>query len=349
MISKGINLLIPFFFNITPNTLIKTFSLSEYKNLEGPLLLEQNKKCPECGSADIVSDFNKGTSVCASCGLVLDTQIDLGPEWRAYNSSELQERSRTGSPITPLKAEMGLRTQIGNIRKDISGRTLPFTSQTKYRRLSRIDNRTRKSEIRNLRFALKELKRIKSQLELPEDVAEMGAMIYRKALKKNLIRGRSIDGMIAASLYLACRKKKLPQTLKDIASVSNISSKELGRCIRIILQKLDLKISPSDYSALVHRLGVNLRVTMKARRQAVKILNIARSKGATVGKNPMSLAAASLYISTIQTGERRTQQEIATVAKITPVTIRNRFKELVKILDAESKRTGNDSLRTLLI
>jgi transcription initiation factor TFIIB len=244
---------------------------------------------------------------------------------------------------------MGLRTQIGNIRKDISGKTLPFSSQTKYRRLSRIDNRTRKSEIRNLRFALKELKRIKSQLELPEDVAEMGAMIYRKALKRNLIRGRSIDGMISASLYLACRRKKLPQTLKDIASVSNISAKELGRCIRIILQKLDLKVFPSDYGALVHRLGISLRVTMKARRQAVEILNIARSRGATVGKNPMSLAAAALYISTIQTGERRTQQEIANVAKITPVTIRNRFKELIKILDEESKRTGNDSLRALLI
>ncbi|NHJ00589.1 MAG: transcription initiation factor IIB [Candidatus Heimdallarchaeota archaeon] len=311
--------------------------------------MPQEPKCPECGSVDIVSDFTKGTSVCASCGLVLDFTLDTGPEWRAYDSSELQERSRTGSPITPLKAEMGLRTQIGNIRKDISGKTLPFTSQTKYRRLSRIDNRTRKSEIRNLRFALKELKRIKSQLELPDDVAEMGAMIYRKALKKNLIRGRSIDGMIAASLYLACRKKKLPQTLKDIASVSNISAKELGRCIRIILQKLDLKVSPSDYSALVYRLGINLRVTMKARRQAVKILNIARSRGATVGKNPMSLAAAALYISTIQTGERRTQQEIASIAKITPVTIRNRFKELVKILDAESKRTGNDTFRTLLI
>ncbi|MFX0014581.1 MAG: transcription initiation factor IIB family protein [Promethearchaeota archaeon] len=314
-----------------------------------PSISPQEPKCPECGSKDIVMDFTKGTSICSSCGLVLDMQIDMGPEWRAYDSSELAERSRTGSPITPLKAEMGLRTQIGNIRKDISGKTLPFSSQTKYRRLSRIDNRTRKSEIRNLRFALKELKRIKSQLELPEDVAEMGAMIYRKALKKNLIRGRSIDGMISASLYLACRRKKLPQTLKDIASVSNISSKELGRCIRIILQKLDLKVFPSDYSALVHRLGINLRVTMKARRQAVTILNIARDQGATVGKNPMSLAAAALYISTIQTGERRTQQEIANIAKITPVTIRNRFKELVKILDAESKKTGNDSLRTLLI
>lgn len=323
-----------------------------FKLSEGPFLPSispQEPKCPECGSKDIVMDFTKGTSICSSCGLVLDMQIDMGPEWRAYDSSELAERSRTGSPITPLKAEMGLRTQIGNIRKDISGKTLPFSSQTKYRRLSRIDNRTRKSEIRNLRFALKELKRIKSQLELPEDVAEMGAMIYRKALKKNLIRGRSIDGMISASLYLACRRKKLPQTLKDIASVSNISSKELGRCIRIILQKLDLKVFPSDYSALVHRLGINLRVTMKARRQAVTILNIARDQGATVGKNPMSLAAAALYISTIQTGERRTQQEIANIAKITPVTIRNRFKELVKILDAESKKTGNDSLRTLLI
>lgn len=205
--------------------------------------------------------------------------------------------------------------------------------------MSRIDNRTRKSEIRNLRFALKELKRIKSQLELPDDVAEMGAMIYRRALKKNLIRGRSIDGMIAASLYLACRKKGLPQTLKDIASISNISPKELGRCIRVLLQKLNLKVNPSDYSALIHRIGSELGVSIKAKRDAVKILNLAKKKGATIGKNPMSLASAALYIATIQTGERRTQQEIANIAKITPVTIRNRFKELVRIIENEKVQT----------
>ena len=308
----------------------------------------QERKCPECSSVDIVNDVTKGTSICASCGLVLDIVITRGPEWRAYNSRELAARARTGSPITPLRPEMGLRTQIGNIRKDSGGSTLSYASQTKFRRLSKVDNRTRKSEIRNLRLALKELKRIKSHMELPEDVAEMGARIYRKALKKNLIRGRSIDCMVAASLYLACRKKRLPQTLKDIASVSYISTKDLGRCVRIILHKLDLKVSQSDYRALVYRLGVNLRVSMKVRRKAVEILNIARKHGATVGKNPMSLAAASIYIASIQTGERRTQQEIATVAKITPVTIRNRFKELIRILEEEAKRTGNDPLRAML-
>ncbi|MHA2168107.1 MAG: TFIIB-type zinc ribbon-containing protein, partial [Candidatus Hodarchaeales archaeon] len=55
-----------------------------------------DQKCPECGSTDIVMDMTKGTSICASCGLVIDLRIDLGPEWRAYNSTELQERSRTG-------------------------------------------------------------------------------------------------------------------------------------------------------------------------------------------------------------------------------------------------------------
>lgn len=308
----------------------------------------QDRKCPECGSIDIVSDMTKGTSICTSCGLVLETRIDLGPEWRAYNSSELAERARTGGPITPLKPEMGLRTQIGNIRKDHGGAPLSYASQTKYRRLTRIDNRTRKSEIRNLRLALKELKRIKSHIGLPEDVAEMGARIYRKSLKKNLIRGRSIDCMVAASLYLACRKKRLPQTLKDIASVSYISTKDLGRCVRIILHKLDLKVSQSDHRALIYRLGVNLRVSMKVRRKAVEILNIARGYGATVGKNPMSLAAAAIYIASIQTGERRTQQEIATVARITPVTIRNRFKDLIRILEGEAKRTGKDPLKTML-
>ena len=288
--------------------------------------------CPDCGSQRLVEDPSRGEVVCSNCGLVIDTIMDTGPEWRAYSAVERQERARTGAPFTPLKAELGLRTQISDSGRDSLGRSLTPDTRYKFRRLSRIDDRTRKSEVRNLRLALKELKRIRSQLDLPEDVAETASNYYRKALRRNLIRGRSIDCMITGSLYLACRKKGIPLTLKDIAGISDISPKELGRCIRILLTELNIRATPSSLIALVHRLGGSLDVNMEARRRAVEILEQAQKAGVTIGKNPMSMAAAALYISAIQTGERKTQQEIAKVAKTTPVTIRNRFKELIRVL-----------------
>ncbi|MFQ5979772.1 MAG: transcription initiation factor IIB family protein [Candidatus Heimdallarchaeota archaeon] len=303
--------------------------------------LGYDEKCAECGSQEIVLDPQKGELICFRCGVVADVVIDSGPEWRAYSSEEENQRSRSGAPISYLRADLGLPTAISRSRKDGQGQSLPLAKRYEYERLSHIDNRTLNSHIRNLRTALRELKRIRSLMELPETVGEEASIIYRRCLKANKIRGRSIEGMIAACLYIACRNAGLPHTLRDMILPTNIQMKELGRCVRIIIGELDLRPTPSDYVALVHRLGDALNVTMHTRSRAVEIIGEAKSNGITVGKNPMSMAAAALYIAGVQTGERRTQQQIAKVAKTTPVTIRNRFKELVAALaikDVDVKR-----------
>ncbi|MHA2334834.1 MAG: transcription initiation factor IIB [Candidatus Hodarchaeales archaeon] len=291
-------------------------------------------RCPECNSDKIIEDQKRGVKVCENCGLVLEeTLFVTTPEWRAYSTDEREMKTRTGSPLSPLRADLGLKVQISNSRRDSQGNYIAPEMQNKFRRLTKMDNITRDSQHRNLQSALKELKRLRSQLELPEDIAETASYYYRRALKENLIRGRSIDGMVTAALYIACRKRGIPITLKDIAEVANVSAKELGRCVRIILRDLSIKAKPSDHNALIHRLGGGLKLSMLTRNKAVKIMNEAKKRGLTIGKNPMSIAAAALYIAAIRTGERRTQQEIAKEAKTTPVTIRNRFKELYKVLE----------------
>lgn len=303
----------------------------------------KNRKCPECGAeGEIVSDQRSGQAICACCGVVIDALLlDLGPEWRAYDYFEEQDRSRGGSPLTLLQPDLGIKTQISRSQKDGKGRKLSSSRRHVFNRLSNVDNHTNSAAIRNLRIALRELKRLRSQMELPDRTAQAASRLYRECLKKNLIRGRSIDGMIAASLYLACRKTKIPLTLKDIAINANVSSKELGRCVRIIILKLQTKPDSGRHEALIHRLGEELTLSMPTRMAAVKIVKRTREKGITVGKNPMSIAAACLYIAGVKTGERRTQQQIARVARTTPVTIRNRFKEIVRVLemhDIEVKR-----------
>ncbi|MFW9994953.1 MAG: transcription initiation factor IIB family protein [Candidatus Odinarchaeota archaeon] len=290
--------------------------------------------CPECESKHLVED--RGSLICSQCGLVVSggTIFELGPEWRSYSMQEEKNRSRGGDPLSPLSVD-GLRTRISKSLTDAYGKKISSEVRYDFIRMSNIDNRTRHGEIRNLRIALKELKRIKSQLELNEGIAKSSSLIYRKSLKLNLIRGRSIDGMIAASIYLACRQSGIPLTLKEILSVTNsISSKELGRCVRILIK--ELKIRPpanSNWNAIVHKLGEQLQLTMYTRKIATEIIEKAREEGITVGKNPVSICSAALYIAGVKSGERRTQQQIAQAAKTTPVTIRNRFKELLRVLD----------------
>ncbi|MHA2244581.1 MAG: transcription initiation factor IIB [Candidatus Hodarchaeales archaeon] len=303
----------------------------------------RHRKCPECGALDnIVSDPRSGQLICACCGVVVDSlMFDQGPEWRAYDHKEEQDRSRGGSPLSLLQPDLGIKTQISRSRKDGKGRKLSSSKRLVYNRLTNVDNHAHESEIRNLRIALRELKRLRSQMELPDRTAQMASSYYRQCLKKNLIRGRSIDGMIAASLYLACRKTKIPLTLKDVATNINVSFKELGRCVRTIVQNLNTKPDSGRHEALIHRLGEELSLSMPTRMIAVNIVKQTREYGITVGKNPMSIAAACLYIAGVKTGERRTQQQIAKAAKTTPVTIRNRFKEIVRVLgmdDIEVKR-----------
>lgn len=292
-------------------------------------------KCSECGSAAMLYDEPRGEIICEDCGLVANSVIfSREPEWRAYNSEEEKSKVRVGLPTSILN-NREMRTVIGSKTKDSYGKTLNTTTQAKFARLSQMDERIQDRTTRNLKSALIELKRIKSHLSLSDDICEAAVLLYKRALKMDLIKGRSVIGMMSAAIYLSCRKKGAAITLKDTSEVANITTKELGRCIRIFLQNININNKTPDPVSLINRLGESLGLTMYTRKVAIEILVEAREKRLTMGKIPMSLAAAAIYIASIKTGERRTQQQIAIPARTTPVTIRNRFKELAKGLGLE--------------
>jgi transcription initiation factor TFIIB len=188
---------------------------------------------------------------------------------------------------------------------------------------------------RNLAYAMSELDRLSSQIGIPRTVKETAAVIYRKAIERHLIRGRSIEAMIAAAVYAAARIRRVPRTLDEIAKNSRISKKELGRCYRLIIRELQIRIplaNPNDY---IIRFSAELRLSGHTAQRAIEIIDQAKENGLTAGKDPTGLAAASIYIAGIIEGERRTQREIAETATVTEVTVRNRYKELVRRLGIE--------------
>jgi len=299
-------------------------------------VVEETIQCPECGSNHLSRDYSRAELVCHECGLVIDEDlIDHGPEWRAFDNEQREKRARTGAPMTYTIHDKGLSTMISWQNRDAYGKSIPTRNRAQLFRLRKWQTRTRISNAteRNLAVALSSLDRLASGLSLPRTVRETAAMIYRKAALKNLIRGRSAEGITAASLYAACRQCNVPRTLDEISKAAHMSKKETGRNYRFISRELKLKLLPTSPQDYISRFCSELKLSSDVKAKTLEILKEAAKHELTSGRGPTGIAAASIYISSIICGERRTQSEISEVACVTEVTIRNRYKELAEKLD----------------
>jgi transcription initiation factor TFIIB len=276
-------------------------------------------------------DYGKAEISCNRCGLVLDeNMIDQGPEWRAFDHEQRDKRTRVGAPSTYAISDKGLTTAIDWKNKDAKGRSIPEQNRAQLYRLRKWNQRIRVSRCgeRNLALALGELDREANRLDLPRSIREDASVIYRRAAKNNLIRGRSIEGVVATSLYIACRICNLPRTLSEIAEVSNVSKKQIAKNYRFLSRELDIKLKPTSPADYISRFASQLGLSGETQSKAIEIIHTANEKGLTSGKGPTGIAAAALYISSVLLGERKTQKDIALVSGVTEVTIRNRYKEL---------------------
>ncbi len=291
-------------------------------------------KCPSCGGKKIVSDQDTGELFCGKCGFVITDKItDTGAEWRSFANDE-SNRARTGAGTSLTMHDMGLSTVIGAANKDATGKPLSASVKSSIERLRTWDSRSQahSSADRNLRQALNEMDKLKDKLALTTAVIEKAAYIYRKAMERKLVRGRSIQGLVAACLYASCRTTETPRTLDDIANGINIKRKDVARCYRLIYRELELKMPVVDPVKGVSRIASIAGLGEKTKRKAISILNEAKRTYITAGKDPMGIAAAALYLACISTGEVKSQKEISNASGVTEVTIRNRCAGLRKML-----------------
>ena len=297
---------------------------------------EDPKTCPVCNSTERFVDNSRAEVCCARCGLVLDENlIDHGPEWRAFDHEQRDKRTRTGAPLTYTISDKGLNTTIDWKDKDIHGHKIPERNKAQIYRLRKWNKRMRVSGAgeRNLAFALSELDRDSSRLGIPRSVREDAAIIYRSAAKNKLIRGRSIEVVVASALYAACRRCNIPRTLDEIAIASNVSKKQVGKTYRFLSRELNIKLKPTSPSDYISRFASKLGLSGEVQAKAIEIINKAVDAGLSSGKGPTGVAAAALYIASLLLGERKTQKEVSEISGVTEVTIRNRYKELSEKID----------------
>ena len=280
--------------------------------------------CPNCGSTNLVRSVS-GSLVCANCGTVVeDRPIDLGPEWRAFSGEEAFERSRVGPAIKGSAIIPGLLTTD----IDVS------VGDSVARKLERLQKRVAIStpKERAKLTALSEAERIATVLGLPRSIIDEAMRIFDKAYDEGIHVGRTIKLVVAACLYLACRIHGIARTIDEFVRASGEAWTAIAEVARLIVRRLNIKLPLSDPKVFVDKICQQLRVSGQVVKLAKKILDEARKKRLTAGKDPAGLAAAAVYIACLLSGEIRTQKEVAIAAGVTEVTVRNRYKEIASKL-----------------
>ncbi|WP_241429816.1 transcription initiation factor IIB [Haloferax larsenii] len=292
---------------------------------------------------DLVYDEQHGEWVDPETGeVVREGAVDRGPEWRAFDAAERDQKSRVGSPTTNLMHDNGLSTNIGWQNRDAYGNSLSSRQRQKMQRLRTWNERyrTRDSKERNLKQALGEVERMGSALGLPDTVRETASVIYRRALDDGLLPGRSIEGVATAAIYAAARQVGVPRSLDEVRHVSRVDKLELTRTYRYISRELGLDIRPADPAQYLPRFVSELGVDDAVERYARTLLQTAKRESIHSGKSPVGLAAAAIYAGALIADEELTQSEVSEATDISEVTIRKRYREL---LDA----TGEDGLHSM--
>src|SRR6266498_25362 len=264
-------------------------------------------------SAIVITDPESGEVICSNCGMVISQNIeDTRPEWRSFGSQgegvEGYGKSRTGMPTSLARHDKGLATIIGRTDRDASGNKIDASIRSKMERLKVWDFRSQAydSTNRNLIQAFSELDKLKDKLGLSDAVIERTAYVYRKAQQRRLVRGRTIDAILAAASYIACRDLNVPKTLKEVAAASGIKLKILSKSYRVLVFKLNISTPPViDPMKCIVKVANKADLNENTKRQAMDVMNNLTKREISAGKHPMALAATVLYVSCLNTGENK--------------------------------------------
>jgi len=290
-------------------------------------------RCGRCGKESIIHDGNLGEIFCKSCGFVITEKInDLNHD--SINFDDGKNNRRTGAKISIAVHDFGLSTMIGGINKDAKGKPISASTNAALKRIRILDQRSqlhKRIDI-NYRIAFDILQRIQDKIGISDHVKELAAYIYRKAVEQKITQGRSINAVIAASMYAACRNTQTLRTLRDISEVTDIKPKKIAQSYRAIVKQLNLKIPVVNQVKCLSKISNNLGVSEKTKYLAMKILQKAADLQILAGRDPVGISAAALYYACLIKKEPFTQTQVAEASRVTVVTVRNRFHEIKKII-----------------
>jgi len=284
--------------------------------------------CPECRdpNPNIVEEFGSGDLVCGNCGLVLgDRIVDTRSEWRTFANDEGDDPSRVGAASDPLMEGIEQLDTVISFRDGGSGIA---------RELQRAASRSQGSRSeRNILVAFRDISNWCDQFSLPKTISDIAKQLYKRSDEEKLLRGKPLDAVIAACIFIACRQAHVPRTFREICNLTHVSKKVLGQCYKALEQAFNLAPGANSHSHpsatpttgpenLLVRYCNHLDLPANVQSICSDIIIAARKHGIADGRSPVSIAGGAIYFTCHLLGKVKSVRDISTVAGVSEGTIK---------------------------
>lgn len=305
--------------------------------------------CPECKilPPDLVERFAEGDMVCGNCGLVLgDRIVDTRSEWRTFSNDDQgnDDPSRVGDAGNPL-------LDNGNQLDTMIAFGQPGSNLG--RDLNRLQNKSPHEKKDNaLQTAFSRISQMCEAFSLPKVVQDSAKEAYKLVYEDRKLKGKSQESIVAAAIFIACRRSGVARTFKEIWALTKVPKKEIGRTFKImekLLLNANIKLSHSTneiYSTtqtnaedLMRRFCSHLGLQGNVTKAAEHIAKMAKEEGTLAGRSPISIAAAAIYMASNLFQCQLTAAQIADKTGVSDGTIKTSYKHL---LDAKDKLVSKD-------
>ncbi|KAH9386141.1 transcription initiation factor TFIIB [Nematocida major] len=279
----------------------------------------QRDKCPDCKEEEnIIEDYKNGYNVCRACGCIVGPRIiDERSEWRTFTDSG-DNPSRVGGPNNPFLDSEQLDTLIS-----------PGVGLSSYNLAKTQMKSSLRGPERALINGLNLISAFCERKNLSKTISDAAKYVFKTVEEKKVLKGKNLEGVSAACIYIACRKAGFVRTFKEVSILTAVPKKEIGRCYKAIFPYIE-KLGVVSTEDIVARFCSDLTLGIDVQKVAVVISRKASSIGCIAGKSPDSIAAAIIYLLTyLFPNQRSIQKDIQIVTNVTDVTIKNTYKELL--------------------
>ena len=296
------------------------------------------EKCERCEYNLSFSDEGFLTCTNPKCGIIYKDILDQSPEWRYYGADDNQtsDPTRCGMPINPLLEESSYGCKVlclgkssyemRKIRRYTEWQSMPYKEKSQYDEFQRITVMDQNAGI-------------------PKLIIDNAIRYHKKICEyEQTFRGDNKDGLIAASIYIACRINNYPRTAKELATIFHLDATSAThgcKNAQIIINQLEKDVENDDKTSFCKtkpeafierycsRLNINAELTNLCKFIAIKI-----EKNNLMPENtPHSIASGVVYFVSQLCNLNINKKDVRTISEISEVTINKCYKKLEKMTD----------------
>ena len=288
---------------------------------------EDNKKnenkCVDdnCNSRDFILD--DGYYVCKECNTIQEKFIDNGAEWRYYGHEDTKtsDPTRCGMPTSELLPELSLGSVIGNdfnsknswemynLRKYQSWNSASYKERTLFNITDSISLQASNSGI-------------------SPSIINEAKLLYKDISELKISRGANRNGLIASSIYMSCKKNKVPRSAKEIAKIFNISVTTMTKGCKKFHDIMKTNVVCSKPEDFIMRFCSNLNLEDKYIDLCIHIIDKADEYSIVSESAPPSIATGTIFLVSNLCKLGITKKTISNECDISEVTINKCYKKL---------------------